>query len=546
MHFFNTDFEKAKAIKQIKNFRVLNHVLGKGAFGEVLLAWDTDSKQLVALKLIPQYRLTDNKLQLAFTREIKALNELRHPNIVKVLSIQKTMNNMYIALEFCNGGTLSQLLKYYKTKYSSGIPEALVQRILIQLIDGLSYMHQKGMIHRDMKLDNILITFQSKYYKESIEDYEKSNFEGIQIKIADLGFSRSISNNDCVYSVLGTPINFAPELVNPSHTGYNFLADLWSLGAITYEMIIGTPPFIGKNYDEVMKKINEGLYEYPSNCVVSVESVSFINCLLTYDHNRRMSAEDIRNHQFLTKDPLKFNPMTLNIVPKEKVDNGKICIDSKDNNNFIWVMFRNNGLKEIDKINEDDLRNEEVLKSFIQVKSSENDKEKFDLLSKFRSDRMKKKEKEKEKEKEIEDKDEIKIRICDDKDNDKDNHNENDKDNHNDEYMFNHNIDHKAVKIINNKIEVNKSKSNQENVNNITNPNQNEEININKESNYSKFEKIDFIKETDYYINQSNINNKENDIIDIDVNWDTYSIVDDKVDIEVLSDYTINMEYIKI
>lgn len=498
IHYFNTDFNSLKAIKQVNKFRLFDIVLGKGSFGEVVLAWDVELKQLVALKLIPQYRLTENKLQLAFTREIKALNELRHPNIIKVLSLQKTVNNMYVALEFCNAGTLSELLKYFKNQHSSGIPEDLVQKILIQIVDGLSYMHQKGIIHRDMKLENILLTYPRKYYKETMELYQKSNFEGIQIKIGDLGFSRTISEDNQAHSILGTPINFAPEIVDPSNSGYNFLADLWSLGAITYEMIIGTPPFIGRNYNDVMTNIKQGVYKYPSNCVVSVESVSFINCLLTYDTKKRLSAEDIRNHPFLKNNPSTFNPMTLSIVPNDNISNdGKISVDSKDFNNFIWVMFRNKGVKDIHKVNDDDLQNKEVLQSFIGDVERKNSNEKVNLLDKFRVDKMKNKEKEKDKvDVDVDEEEKAKAKAEEE---------EEDENKIHDEYVL----------ISNDKEDKLEERK--------------EEIKI-------LLENIE---------NQIEEEVKKEDIKE-EVDWDTYSIVDDKVDVEVLSEYVLNMDYIRI
>jgi serine/threonine-protein kinase ULK/ATG1 len=253
MNIYEIDYLNAKAIKIVKNYRILEECIGKGTSGEVYMAWDTVNKILVAIKIIFQNKLSDNNLQIAFQREIKALNNLRHPKIIKIYSVEYTLNNIYIASEFCNDSSINYLLKYFKHKYNTGIPEGLVKRILIQISNGLSYMHHKKLMHRDLKLENILIHFPEKFYKVSFEDYEKTNFEGMQIKIADLGYSREINMNDTATTFCGSPIILAPDLIE-HQKGYNLKADIWSLGAITYEMIIGVPPFLDKGIYELLKK----------------------------------------------------------------------------------------------------------------------------------------------------------------------------------------------------------------------------------------------------------------------------------------------------
>ncbi len=415
----------------------------------------------------------------AFQREIKALNDLRHPNIIKILSIEKTVNNMYVNLEFCNGGTLSDLLKHFKNKYSTGIPEGLAQRIIQQLVDGLGYMHSKRLMHRDLKLDNILITYAPKNYRLNYDQYEQTNFEGFQVKIADLGFSRECCPDDPIVTICGTPINFPPDFFSSDENGYNLKADLWSLGSITYEILIGVPPFLDKSYDAVVNKIKQGCYEYPKNCTISIEAISFINCLLTYNPEKRFSTDELKIHPFITENPMLFNPMTIDLIPDDVIKNGKIFINTKDNNNFIWSMFNNRGAKPMNKIETKDLEDKEIMMSLCVLAEKDKD-EKRDLLSRFRKDRTKHEDKDRKD-------DEIKIK--DDEGNNK-------------EYKEDtiEILDHESK-------EENKDLQIQDKTNEIIEENVNDEI-----------------------------------VID----WDSYSFVEDKVEVTTFSQYDIEADYIKL
>ena len=517
--FNQQELQNKKPFKMIKCYKLYEGFIGKGACGEVYIGLDTIKNSLVAIKAIKNTKLSNDNLMKAFKREISLLNELRHPNIIRIYSVEKTINNIYMALEYCNGGTLASLKDYYHRKYKTGIPEGLVQRIIIQLSEGIYYMHQKRVMHRDLKLDNIMLNYPYNKYKKTYEEYEQNNYDGMQIKIADLGYARDIAINDCVSTFCGTPITIAPDIIglnyndnfnnennnNNNNKGYNLKADIWSLGAITYEMLIGIPPFIDSGLNEVLAKIKEGVYKYPKNCIISVEAITFINGLLTFDPSKRFDTKDIKNHPFLINDPKNFNPLSMDVIPPESIDakTGELEVNSKDINSFLWCMFKpkNNDkdIKSIKDVVTEDLKNEDLMKSICVVPSNLRD-EKRDLLSRFRKGRS----------------------------------------------IYNQNI--------NNNNKINEVDNN--NINNNINNNSYNNKNITKEEDTIETKNNNIEKTNELRNNIENIeinnckeddnNNQEEE--DIYVNWDTYSIVDndDEIEVSSFSDININFDYINM
>lgn len=387
-----TYYESKKGYKQIRSYKLFNPPIGKGSYGIVYKAWDMTNKKLVAIKAVETAKISGEENFNNFKKEVNALYKLNHENIIKIYNVDKTVNNFYIALEYANGGSLSHLVSYYANKHKTGLPESLVQRILVQLVNGIEYIHFKNYIHRDFKLDNILLCFPSFKNRDSevnLSEFIESNFEGMIVKIADLGFTKDLGDCSTTNTLVGTPITMAPEIIHniigkeKEKKNYNNKVDLWSLGAVTYELLIGRPPFIGSDVKKLFDKISNGKYNYPKECMISFEAISFINGLLTFNENNRFNLEEIKKHPFLTKDPNTFHPIDLSLVPNNQLKDQNIEIDSKDANNFLWVMFKNNDLNNLDKIISKDLNDDEVMKSICII--NENiEKGKKNMLDRFR------------------------------------------------------------------------------------------------------------------------------------------------------------------
>ena len=363
--------------------------LGKGSFGVVYLTSNTkENTKKTATKVFSRTIIENNIKQLDYLKtEISLLQTLDHPNIVKFDSIMKTKKKILLSMEFCNGGGLDKALEKYQKKFGKPFSEEIVQYLMRQIIDAFNYIHSQSVIHRDIKLENILINY------ETEKDKEEFNLMKSTVKICDFGFSCSIKNGK-LFSSVGTPINMDPIILKKKHSkgklkhlGYDQKADIWSLGTICYEMIIGEYAFDAEDMNELVEKIEKGTYTVPTS--LSSEIVSFINGMLQYDPQKRLSIYELIKHPFLTKEVKDFHPINLEKV--SSLDNSGIKMNIK-NNKSIWAIFnaddekklvsinRKNALREEDlaKINFDDLMlpSEGIPGNPVVKKNEEEEKEK--------------------------------------------------------------------------------------------------------------------------------------------------------------------------
>ena len=328
---------------KLENYE-LEKKLGEGAFGEVWLTSKKDDTKKYATKKMDREEIEKSESMKYLRNEIAILQYLNHPNIVKFQEVKKTKKHFYIIMEYCNGGDLSKALEKYIEKYGKPFDEKLVQHFMKQIISAFRYIHEKKIIHRDVKLENILLHY------EDEEDKKNFNLMKAQVKIIDFGFACKISKEGLQYSVLGSPINMDPLILkklNSSHNpkfkkekqlGYNEMADIWSIGTICYEMLIGSPAFDSQDMEELVKRVEDGNYSIPTS--LSHEVVSFMNGMLQYDGKRRLTAAQLSRHDFLNKDIKDFHPIDLQKVSK-KVDENGLHINAK-NNTSIWSIFNAN------------------------------------------------------------------------------------------------------------------------------------------------------------------------------------------------------------
>ena len=208
--------------------------LGKGAFGEVYLTSKQGSQEKFATKKIDKKYAQNPKAKKYIDNEIKILKEIDHKNIIKLYDVKENSQNYYLVMEYCNGGGLSDCLEYH-------------------IKQNRKYLHGKHILHRDIKLDNILVKFDSE------EDKLKRNMMKAKVKIIDFGFARYLDPKQLAFSTLGSPINMEPGILrklnkmeNSRDYGYDEKADIWSLGTICYEMLIGKCTFDANSMKELI------------------------------------------------------------------------------------------------------------------------------------------------------------------------------------------------------------------------------------------------------------------------------------------------------
>ena len=311
--------------------------IGKGAFANVILATKMGTGEKFAIKRIDKSYINDKRYKKYLNNEIFILNNLNHPNTIKYYGMKMGMNYIYLIFEFCNGGDLQSCLKQYLKKYNKPFSQEIVQHIMRQVISGFVYIHSRKILHRDIKLENVLVKFKTE------DDKENLNMLKTEIKITDFGFARYLKADSLAKSILGNPINMAPNILrkmarieNDTEFGYDEKADIWSLGTITYELLVGCPAFEANSYEDLISKVSDGKYKIPHEITLSKEALSFLNGMLRYDPKSRLSVEELSKQFFLTRPVSTFRNVALK---QQGIDpTQSIVMSSKDNINISTMI----------------------------------------------------------------------------------------------------------------------------------------------------------------------------------------------------------------
>ncbi|XP_027358306.1 CBL-interacting serine/threonine-protein kinase 1-like isoform X2 [Abrus precatorius] len=220
----------------------LGRTLGEGNFGKVKLARDTNSGKLFAIKILEKSKIIDLNNTDQIKREISTLKLLKHPNIVRLYEVLASKTKIYMVLEYANGGEL-----FDKIASNGKLKEADGRKMFQQLIDVVSYCHNKGVYHRDLKLENVLMD-------------AKGN-----IKITDFNLSalpRHFRADGLLHTTCGSPNYVAPEIL--ANRGYDgATSDIWSCGVILYVILTGYLPFDDRNLAVLYQKIFKGDVQIP-------------------------------------------------------------------------------------------------------------------------------------------------------------------------------------------------------------------------------------------------------------------------------------------
>ncbi|KAL3668006.1 hypothetical protein V7S43_006878 [Phytophthora oleae] len=249
--------------------------LGQGKFGNVYLAREKCSNVTVALKVLFKSPLTRDGGTSNLKREVEIQFRLRHPNVLRMFGYFYDEACVYLVLEYAPYGELFKELA--KEKFFS---DAVAAHYVTQVVEALKHCHGCGVIHRDIKPENLLL------------GYNKT------VKLADFGWSvyapKPYSHRK---TFCGTPDYLSPEMVMGE--SYDYRTDSWSLGVLTYELLVGITPFKCEHQMEMYRRIGLADYHFPPTPLVSESAKNFIAGLLQRKPRDRMSLEDAANHPWL-------------------------------------------------------------------------------------------------------------------------------------------------------------------------------------------------------------------------------------------------------
>ncbi|KAL1302173.1 hypothetical protein AAFC00_002604 [Neodothiora populina] len=261
----------AGEVAGLKDYQ-LGDCLGKGAFGSVYRALNWGTGETVAIKQVRLVDLPKGEIRVIMM-EIDLLKNLNHPNIVKYHGFVKSTESLYIILEYCENGSLHSICKNF-----GKFPENLVALYMAQVLNGLLYLHEQGVIHRDIKGANILTT------KEGL------------VKLADFGVATRKDNGLHESSVVGTPYWMAPEVIELS--GATTASDIWSLGCTVIELLDGKPPYHKlQPMPALFRIVNDDHPPLPEGASPAVRD--FLMQCFQKDPNLRVSARKLLKHPWI-------------------------------------------------------------------------------------------------------------------------------------------------------------------------------------------------------------------------------------------------------
>ena len=259
--------EKFSGEKKIETY-IKGKIIGTGGFSICYKLYNVQDKKIYAAKEIIKNKSSYDRIK----NEIDIYEYLKHDNIVNQKEHFIYNDTQYLIFEFCENRDLSHLIDKRKK-----LKEIEVQYYITQLIQALIHLHDRNIVHRDLKLGNIFLTGK------------------MELKLGDFGLAKKLSFRDEKISErVGTPAYMAPEILE--NMGYSLEVDIWSLGVIMYYLIIGKLPFNKPNQEDI-KRVS---YTFPKKAIISRAAKSLIEQILVKDPKERPSLKQILRHDFFT------------------------------------------------------------------------------------------------------------------------------------------------------------------------------------------------------------------------------------------------------
>lgn len=256
--------------------------LGRGACGQVCTVRNRTTNNLYAMKTVS---VADMGSWEDLRNEIELQKKLDHPNICKIIeSFEDSKHGeVYIIMELCTGGALVSRMKDHRNGYGEQLAATFIEKMLSAII----YCHHHGVVHRDIKLDNMI-------YEDEREEAE--------LKLIDFGFAKAVApGNEHMWDQLGTPSYMAPELCTDRESEYDSSVDVWAIGVVTYMLLSGVRPFHDTNREEKKRMIREDPLRFPDRqwAHISKDAKDFCTALMKKKPKERLSASEAVKHPWI-------------------------------------------------------------------------------------------------------------------------------------------------------------------------------------------------------------------------------------------------------
>lgn len=259
----------------LDEFSQMGEPIGSGSYGQVTKVLHKQTAEIFAMKVISKKKVLEHQMTSYLTREVKTQIKIQHPNILRLIFYFEDETNVYLLLEYARNGSLFSVLRK-----RGRLPEPEAAGFFVDVASALDYLHQHGVVHRDLKPENILMC------------------DGNVAKLADFGWCAEVSKDGGLrHTFCGTWDYLSPEMV--SNEPHDHTVDIWAMGVLLYEMLVGRPPFSASSQFKAMSRITKVDLQIPES--ISAGARDIISNLIVKERTKRLTLVAAAQHHWVVK-----------------------------------------------------------------------------------------------------------------------------------------------------------------------------------------------------------------------------------------------------